>query len=213
MMLMDRFVSVCDEPMAELMNLRQQGCVIEYHEAFDVFVSRLELSEEYTLSCFLGGLKKDVQMMVRMFQPDSMRRAFSLAKMYEALSSQSKPAAWFPKLVKSIANSNGILPTPLSAPVVSSSVNSYNRHPYKTLTPERQSKGLCYFCDKAYTPGHSAVHKKLQIHVLEIDDPVEEEEPTEEESTQDPPNLGEPQISVRALTGVPNFRTMRVTGF
>jgi hypothetical protein len=51
---------------------------------------------------------------------------------------------------------------------------------------------LYYFCDEAYTIGHSAVHKKLQIHVLEIDDPVEEEEPADEESTQDPPDLGEP---------------------
>ena len=70
--------------MADLMKLRQHRSVAEYHEEFDASISRLNLSEEYTLSCFLGGLKHEVQMLVRMFQPQSVRKTFSLAKMYEA---------------------------------------------------------------------------------------------------------------------------------
>lgn len=69
--------------MADLMKLRQHRSVAEYHEEFDAIISRLNLSEEYTLSCFLGGLKHEVQMLVRMFQPQSVRKSFSLAKMYE----------------------------------------------------------------------------------------------------------------------------------
>ena len=53
--------------MVELMRLRQKGSVTEFHEQFDAIVSRVELTEEHQLSCFLGGLKQDVQMMVRMF--------------------------------------------------------------------------------------------------------------------------------------------------
>nr|KYP70048.1 hypothetical protein KK1_009256 [Cajanus cajan] len=70
--------------MADLMKLRQKSSITEYHEEFDSIVSHVELSEAHQLSCFLGGLKQDVQMMVRMFQPDSVRKVFSLAKMYEA---------------------------------------------------------------------------------------------------------------------------------
>jgi hypothetical protein len=81
LMLIDRFGVVCNDPFAELMTLPEQNFVTEYHEAFDTIISRLELSEDYTLSCFMGGLKQEVQMMVRMFQSHIVRRAFSLAKM------------------------------------------------------------------------------------------------------------------------------------
>ena len=70
--------------MAELMQLRQKGSIVEYHEAFEAIVARLDLIEEHRLSCFLGGLKQEVQMLVRMFQPNSIRWAFTLAKMHEA---------------------------------------------------------------------------------------------------------------------------------
>ena len=43
----------------------------------------------------------------------------------------------------------------------------------KQLTPaymsERRAKGLSYFCDEHFTPAHSQTHKKLQIHIMEID--------------------------------------------
>nr|KYP39328.1 hypothetical protein KK1_039377 [Cajanus cajan] len=81
--LLERFGEVCEDPMAELMRLRQRGTVTDYHNDFDAIVSRIELSESHQLSCFLGGLKLEIQMMVRMFQPTSVMKAFSLAKMYE----------------------------------------------------------------------------------------------------------------------------------
>ena len=58
--------------MAELMQLRQKGSIVEYHEAFNAIVARLDMSEEHRLSCFLGGLKQEVHMLVRMFQPNSV---------------------------------------------------------------------------------------------------------------------------------------------
>lgn len=67
---------------------------------------------------------------------------------------------------------------------------------------ERRSKGLCYFCDKPHTLEHSLTHKKLQIHVMETQEHSSEQEYKENENQ-----------SVSALTGAPNFRTMRVTGY
>jgi len=89
--LIDRFGDICDDPMAELMRLRQKRSVGEYHEEFDAIITGLNLTQEYILSCFLGGLKKDIQMMVRMFPPDSLQRAFALARMYEAASIGNNP--------------------------------------------------------------------------------------------------------------------------
>ena len=99
--LTERFGDACDDPMAELMNLREKGTISEYHEQFDAIMTRLDLPVDYSLSCFLGGLKTEVQMMVRMFQPQSMMKAYNLAKLYEfailqgtaaTLPSKNKPA-------------------------------------------------------------------------------------------------------------------------
>lgn len=50
-----RFGDLYDDLMAEIKALRQQGSVQDYHHAFDALTSRLTLSEEYLLSCYLGG--------------------------------------------------------------------------------------------------------------------------------------------------------------
>ncbi|KAE9590116.1 putative succinate dehydrogenase (quinone) [Lupinus albus] len=82
--LLERFGEVCDDPMADLMKLRQKGTIGEYHEEFDAIITRLDFPAENSLSCFLGGLRNDVQMMVKMFQTQTVRKAFTLSKLYES---------------------------------------------------------------------------------------------------------------------------------
>ncbi|KAL8148579.1 hypothetical protein AgCh_005810 [Apium graveolens] len=79
-----RFGYLYDDPMAELKALKQQGTVQDYHDAFDSLTKRLTLSEEYLLSCYLGGLADDIQVAVRMFTPKSIQQALCLAKLQEA---------------------------------------------------------------------------------------------------------------------------------
>ena len=43
------------------------------NEEFDAIITHLNFPEEYLLSCFLGGLKKDTQMLVKMFQLGTLR--------------------------------------------------------------------------------------------------------------------------------------------
>ncbi|XP_068503692.1 uncharacterized protein [Phaseolus vulgaris] len=86
--LKDQFGAIGDDPMVALMCLRQKTSVDAYHEEFDSIITRLKLANDHILSCFLGGLKQDIQMMVRMFQPTSLQHAFTLARTYEAASSQ-----------------------------------------------------------------------------------------------------------------------------
>jgi hypothetical protein len=73
---------------------------------------------------------------------------------------------------------------------------------------ERRFKGLRYFCDEVYTPGHSAVHKKLQIYVVEIDDQDADEVVVQETIDSEQHNLGEPHISVHALTCLMNYMAL-----
>nr|CAD1821649.1 unnamed protein product [Ananas comosus var. bracteatus] len=72
-----------DDPMAELKSLRQLGSVLEYQDKFDTLLNRVELSEEYAVSCFLSGLKDEIQIPIRMFQPRTLQRVLSLAKLQE----------------------------------------------------------------------------------------------------------------------------------
>lgn len=65
----DRFGDLFDDPMADLKTLKQTGSVQEYHDLFDTLASRLSLSEEYLLSCYLGGLDDEIQLAVKMFGP------------------------------------------------------------------------------------------------------------------------------------------------
>ena len=53
-------------------------------------------------------------------------------------------------------------------------------------------------------------HKKLQIHVIEVDDNSDSEV---EDSELAVSSASEPLISVNALIGTTSFRTMRVTGY
>ena len=78
---------------------------------------------------------------------------------------------------------------------------------------ERRSKGIYYFCDEPCTPTHALTHKKLEIHMMDLNDkevePVDEIEDTQEEDS----SSMDPQISVNALTGISSYKTMRVTGY
>ena len=76
------FGAIDDDPMVELLRVRQKTSVDAYHEEFPI-ITRLKLSDDHILRCFLGGLKKEIQMMVRMFRPKSLQHAFTLARTYE----------------------------------------------------------------------------------------------------------------------------------
>ncbi|WVZ23582.1 hypothetical protein V8G54_002126 [Vigna mungo] len=198
--LIDRFGEIDDDPMSDLMKLRQTSYVVEYHDKFDAITSRLDLSDTHLLSYFSGGLKKDIQLTVKMFQPQDLRKAFHLAKLYESASASNILPKFSLKSPSAYTNTKVILPPPkpLNKPTDS---QTNQRRSNKKFTPtfmtERRSKGLCYFCDEPYSPAHALTHKKLEIHLLEVNDN---------------PSL-DPHISVNALTGIATFNTMRVTGY
>ncbi|XP_019420680.1 PREDICTED: uncharacterized protein LOC109330865 [Lupinus angustifolius] len=213
--LIERFGEVYDDPIAELMKLRQKGTIVEYHKEFDVVITRLDRFEDYILSCFLSGLKNDVQMMVRMFQPQTVRKAFTLAKLYEVASHTIQNQ----RRVKNPSYSNtGGRPLISSKPALTTDSEGLKEKTRfsRSLTPaymnDRRAKGLCYFCDETYTPEHSLTHKKLQVHLLEVDELEDEEVELGGGQKAVIKSSEEPHISVNALTRVANFRTMRVTG-
>lgn len=74
--------SILDDPMQTLTRLRQTTTVEAYKSQFEVLSNRLKgLAEPYKLSCFLSGLREDIQFMVRMLNPSRLTMAFGMAKM------------------------------------------------------------------------------------------------------------------------------------
>ncbi|KAL0403037.1 UNVERIFIED_CONTAM: hypothetical protein Sradi_1944500 [Sesamum radiatum] len=83
---------------------------------------------------------------------------------------------------------------------------------------KKRSKGLCYWCDEKYTPGHQC-SKRKHIYIMEAfeeDENLMHKEVEEEYQQQDVPTEEDDcsnfHFSVNAMTSVHNFNTMRVTG-
>lgn len=76
---------------------------------------------------------------------------------------------------------------------------------------EKRARGLCFWCDEKFTPGHNCRGRK-QLYFLEVEEEEEEWELNDglsEEGAIDESALS-PQMSVHALDG--DYRTMRVKG-
>lgn len=76
--------SAYDDPMETLTRLRQVSSIAQYKGQFEALSNRIkELSEKHKLSCFLNGLKDEIRLPIRMFNPPSLSAAFGLDKIQE----------------------------------------------------------------------------------------------------------------------------------
>ncbi|KAL5173307.1 hypothetical protein HKD37_16G045875 [Glycine soja] len=144
----------------------------------------------------------------------SVMKAYNLAKVYESAAMQGT-AATLPSKNKSTVPIKSLLgPKPLV--VTKPEFMKTKPRLTKNLTPafmsERRVKVLCYFCDEPFFVEHGLTHKKLQIQFMEVDDIEEDTVEIENHAGEVATHFEEAQISVNALTGVPNFRTMCVIG-
>nr|XP_027126014.1 uncharacterized protein LOC113742375 [Coffea arabica] len=231
--------SLYDDPMGELKSLKQSGTVQEYHDLFEELLNRVELPEDYATSCFMSGLKPEIQLSVRMFMPKNVQHPRTLAKIVEAkvLVQQkgkglSKPFTSYPGHTSNSASfhanpsghkwkvdSKPLLPLP-TFPALPSNEKQKElvvKKPFKRLSraemDEKRARGLCFWCDERFTAGHRCGNQ--QFHRLEVWDDMSGEEENESGSEEDTLDEGQlAHISLNAMTNmsVPNFRTMRVTG-
>ncbi|RVW59679.1 Transposon Tf2-8 polyprotein [Vitis vinifera] len=200
-----------EDPMEALIRLKQTSTVENYKSQFEALSNQLRgLAESYKLSCFLSGLREDIRFMVRMLNPSNLHIAFGLAKMQEENVAALRRTA---KL--------GSVPTrlaigPPSPPEKRAIV------PVQRLSPsqmkERRDKGLCYNCDDKWAPGHKC--KSARLFIMECDESSDDEVPKSEvaegrasKSKEETPIVEiEPGISIHALVGSPNPKTMRFLG-
>lgn len=225
--LTSRFGDLYDDPMAELKNLRQKGSVQDYHDSFDQIASKLSLTERDLLSCYIGGLEEEIQIRVRMFAPTTIQQACSLAKLQEAASKSQKnklsthkppllPTPNIPKLQPYTPNPR---PSPQNYPPKNTNNTTNSQRPTpnqslnrRTLTTtefnDRRAKGLCFWCEEKFEPGHVCKGKRPQLYHVEVEELPEDVSPEEEERV----DYEIAHISLQAMEGVHNFQTMRVVG-
>ncbi|GJS44458.1 reverse transcriptase [Tanacetum coccineum] len=88
--LLKRFCSTYEDPMSKLKNIRQKGGLVQlYIDAFNLLMTKVEVSETQAISFFLGGLDKEIEMSVRMFRPQTLVDA-CLSKLQVANNNVSK---------------------------------------------------------------------------------------------------------------------------
>ncbi|KAG8375887.1 hypothetical protein BUALT_Bualt09G0005900 [Buddleja alternifolia] len=207
--LSDRFgVLLYDDPMAELMNLKQTGNIQEYLDKFDELMNCVDLSENYAISCFLGGVKGEIAIPVRMFKPKTLQEAISLAKLQEQTNNLNAKKGISPihttkfqatshKPPYTTTNSRYSQLNNYSTPHSNTSNPSthVNKPNYNSnrgggpivaswrLSPqemdEKRSKGLCFWCDEKFTLGH-VCNKRKQLYILEVPENCSEEGQMEE---------------------------------
>ena len=97
-------------------------------------------------------------------------------KMYESTITTNPQQKLFSKSAKiSHFSKPPLLPTPPNPAETSKPKTQTTRNLTSTYMSERRAKGLCYFYDEPFTPEHSLTHKKLQIHVMKVDDNLDSE--------------------------------------
>ena len=76
--------STYDDPMENLTKLRQVNSVAQYKGWFKALSNCIKgFSNKHKLSCFLSGLKEEIRLPVKMFNPQNLNVAFGLAKIQE----------------------------------------------------------------------------------------------------------------------------------
>ena len=70
-----------DDPMEALSKLKQTGSLEEYKTQFELLANRvLRLIDSHKLNMFLGGLRDDIRLPMRMFNPKTLNDAYALAR-------------------------------------------------------------------------------------------------------------------------------------
>jgi hypothetical protein len=159
-----------DDPMETLMRLRQYSTMEDYKGKFESISNRLKgISDFNRLSCFLSGLKDEIRIPVKMFNPSTLLEAFSLAKMQEenVLANRRNFRNANPNYSGSNSqriNSSNVVQNNFSSGQNSGSIPKAVV-PVQKISPlqmeERRKKGLCYNCDSKWNPGHRCVAPKL----------------------------------------------------
>eukprot|EP00253_Pinus_taeda_P031574 PITA_31574 len=173
---------------------------MEHIEEFQKLNIRVNnIPEELRIDVFIGTLKGNIQHDVHLWEPDSLQKAFRLARKMESKIMETREHTTHNYKDGSVVAPS--LPQPIK------------------FTPqqleEKRAKGLCYSCDRKYTKAHKRAEKKLFYIDCEEKEEKEKESSKEEdileEQTLDKEEMN-PTISCKALAGITTPQTINIEG-
>ncbi|XP_031254518.1 uncharacterized protein LOC116112528 [Pistacia vera] len=190
-----------------LASFHLEGSFRAYLQEFEKLANRVTgWPKKALLGAFMGGLKVEIAVEVRMFRPKSLQGAIDLAKRQDEKLQKTK------KVVGNFRNTNCIPsptipttsnPTPVSVkPLPTSAVKHLT---FEEMRAKRE-KNLCFNCDEKFTPGH-----RCQAWTCLIDAEIllaSEAEGEKEVVAVDSPT--DPLIPLHAISGSLGNRTMWV---
>jgi hypothetical protein len=203
-----------DDPSESLHRLKQLTTVAAYQEAFERLANRVEgLPESFLVGCFIGGLKEEIRLEVKLKNPRRLVEAIGVARLVEEkldLQHVAFSTHGFQGLNPSTnsSSSQGLLGSRPKQQLALPAPNPVRRIS-SAEARDRREKGLCYYCDDRYTPGHKCTTPQLFMisDVREVDDEVRMEEPPD-------PSLNglQAEVSFLAISGAILPETLRLPG-
>lgn len=199
------------DPLEELTEHKQEGDLEGYIKDFDMLWNRAQISEKQALVFFLGGLEIEIKNLVKMFEPKSLKQAYNLARLHDNTLTYRKITPHYPKSPGQMSpNSQPVkfnhpantpqstlnpLKPPTQALLPTPTTFSLNNHkPTKPIQTkemdERRAKGLCFWCDERFVPGHKCRNRRLYSLCIVDDDGDDMEEETMEVPSLSPCGQG-----------------------
>jgi hypothetical protein len=198
--------------MEALSKLKQIISVDDYKERFEALSNRVRGVDDHNkVSCFLGGLKDEIRLPLRMFKPQTLLTTYGLAKVQEEHVLTGRRYRNVSGNFTTIPRSGvyGNQNSAIGAPKATVPVHKISQ----TQMEDRRKKGLCYNCDAKWKYGHKCQNPKLFL--LEGLEELEDN-PTLETENEDLMDFSydeeKPEISLHAITGSNHPNTMRLIG-
>ena len=210
-----------------LSNLKQTTSVQDYQAAFEGNLEKISGTAESTLiSLFIAGLKQPVQRELNIRRPTTLSAVFALARELEACHQAAAPSVSHQSRRQWQNNypMSGNKPViPAAAPVHrATAFPSPHTIPVVRVSPaekaDRQRRGLCYFCEEKWIPGHKCSSTFLAF--MGDDDgtacpeiPMLPPPPDLiEATTMEPTVITADVSSIHSLSGTQNPRSLRIVG-
>ncbi|KAH7513106.1 hypothetical protein FEM48_Zijuj12G0161300 [Ziziphus jujuba var. spinosa] len=193
-----------------LAHLRQTSIVAAYQENFKKLSHHIDgLPESFLIGCFIAGLQDNVKIK----HPPTLTEAIGVARLIEKHNLLQRKLPQFPRSpVPTTHNqgnpTQGLLGPPPSPKTTPSTLPPSLRRISPQEACERREKGLCYYCDEKFIPGHRCAHLQLFMIVDEAEIIYSDLEVT---PTKEPEGIT-PENSFHEIAGTDHLQTFRVLG-
>lgn len=210
-----------EDSLAVLTRLQQTSTVAVYIVLFEKILNEISGQTKKSLTFFVAGLREDLRSDLKIMRPSSLKQAFSLAKMYEAnrvgkgslaVTTPFNRTSYRPNMTNVLAP---LLKTPNMPALPSNKPNlGFHKQPLNEERKARAAKGLCYYCDEKFVPGHRcrARYFRLDVEANCLVEMGEDEQiqPGVEMLADHDSQVPSTEISLHAISGVFSPQILRL---